>query len=79
MVSAIVFFYIFSILGVSLWHGDIYYRWYETPEPVAGNWTVIESDHKLWGARSWETGYWRSLVKQYDDHPSTLDLDIVGR
>jgi hypothetical protein len=44
MIVAILFFYIFSVLGLSLWAGEIHYRCYETAQPVNGNWTVIETD-----------------------------------
>jgi hypothetical protein len=40
MVVAIIFFYIFSVLGVILWAGKIHYRCYITPEPVNGDWVL---------------------------------------
>ena len=51
MVLAILYFYIFAILGVSLWHGEIHYRCRQTPEPVNGDWAVVEGDERLCGAR----------------------------
>ena len=79
MIVAVIFFYIFSILGVSLWAGDIHYRWRETPAPVDGDWAVISEDTRLCGARKWQVGYWGSLVEQFHRHPGTLDLDKIGR
>lgn len=70
-----IVFFIFSILGVSLWVGDYHYRWRTTPEPVDGVWPVVDGDNKLWGGqRTCEVGYWGSILVQYDRHPGTIDL-----
>jgi hypothetical protein len=61
--SAIVFF-IFSILGVSLWSGDIHFRWRITEFPLNGDWPVVEGDTRNCGSREWDVGYWGSLVAQ---------------
>ena len=44
-----IVFFIFSILGVSLWSGKIHYRCRQTPEPVNGTWPVVEGDNQLCG------------------------------
>lgn len=75
MIVAILFFYIFSILGLSLWNGDIHYRWYETPEPVNGTWTIVEGDTRLCGRRACPVGYCRSIVEQNRNHPETISLE----
>jgi voltage-dependent calcium channel L type alpha-1D len=38
------FFGIFAILGISLWAGLLHYRCRATPEPVNGDWPVVEGD-----------------------------------
>lgn len=57
MIVAFLFFYIFSILGLSLWVGENHFRCYETPEPINGNWTVIETDTRSCGYRTCPVGY----------------------
>jgi hypothetical protein len=79
MIVAVIFFYIFSILGISLWAGDLHYRWRETPTPVNGDWVAIADDNRVWGSRKCPVGYWGSLVEQYDKHPETLDINKIGR
>lgn len=79
MIFAFLFFYIFAILGVSLWNGDIHYRCYETPQPVDGDWVLVPGDLRVCGSRKCDVGYCGSLIRQYDHHPGTIDLDIVGR
>ena len=80
LLFSMIFFYIFAILGVSLWAGDIHYRWRLTPQPVNGDWQVYEDDTRVWGDRKWSEGYyWGSLVEQYDNHPGTLNMSIIGR
>ena len=73
-----IVFFIFSILGVSLWSGDIHYRCRVTKEPVDGVWPVVEGDTQLWGGfRSCPTGYWGSIIEQYDNHPETIDKSKI--
>jgi len=79
MIVAVIFFYIFSILGVSLWAGDTHYRCRETPHPIRGDWVAIAEDTRVWGSRECGVGFWGSLVEQYDNHPETLDIDVIGR
>ena len=78
MIVAAIFFYIFSVLGLSLWNGEIHYRWRTTPSPVGGDWIVVQGDDRNWGSRSWPVGYCGSLVEQYTLYPDTLDLSIIG-
>lgn len=79
MVVAVIFFYIFSILGVTLWNGKIHNRCYVTPEPVNGDWEVLQDYTRNCDAKSCPDGsYCGSLVKQYDNNPETLDMDIIG-
>ncbi|CAI2379843.1 unnamed protein product [Moneuplotes crassus] len=74
-IVAVIFFYIFSILGVTLWSGSLHYRCYTTPEPVNGEWIVLESHTRPCDAFACPVGsYCGSLIKQYDDHPETLNL-----
>jgi len=47
MIVAVIFFYIFSILGVSLWAGDTHYRCRETPHPIRGDWVAIAEDTRV--------------------------------
>lgn len=47
MIVAVIFFYIFSILGVSLWYGDIHYRCRQTPAPVNGDWVAYANDTRI--------------------------------
>ena len=69
-----IVFFIFSILGVSLWAGDIHYRCRVTPEPVNGTWPVVDGDTRLWGGhRSCPIGYCGSIIEQYDSHPETIN------
>lgn len=79
MLLSMIFFYIFAILGISLWWGSIHYRWRETEFPVNGDWVVVAGDTKVCGARECPVGYCGSLVKQYDNHPDTLNMTIIGR
>ena len=71
-------FYIYSILGVSIWAGDIEYRWRTIPQPAFGDWPVIESDTRLWQSRICPVGYCGSLVYEYDHNPGSIDLAVVG-
>ena len=75
MILAFLFFYIFSILGLALWNGDIHQRWYQTPEPVNGIWELVPGDERLWGERKWEVGYWRSVIDQHRKDPDSISLD----
>lgn len=75
MIVAILFFYIFSILGLSLWNGDIHYRWYQTPEPVNGVWNIVDGDTRLWGRRKCPVGYCRSIIEQNKKDPDSISLD----
>lgn len=74
-----IIFYIYSILGVSVWAGDINYRWRTTPAPVNGDWPVIANDTQLWGSRNCPVGFWGSLVYEYVHNPGSIDLNVVGR
>lgn len=47
MVVASIFFFIYSVLGVSLWAGDIHYRCRETLQPVGGDWVAITDDVRV--------------------------------
>ena len=59
------FFIIFSILGVSLWDGEIHYRCYETelPDPVDGSWNVVSDDKALCSSvKECKVGYCNSMM-----------------
>ncbi len=49
LVFSAFFFFIFAILGVSLWEGLIHYRCRETPEPINGDWVAIANDTRICG------------------------------
>ncbi|CAI2380762.1 unnamed protein product [Moneuplotes crassus] len=75
-IVAVIFFYIFAILGVTLWAGSLHYRCYTTPKPVNGDWILLENYTRPCNAHQCPEGsYCGSLVKQYDDHPETLNLN----
>ena len=75
MIVAVIFFYIFSILGVTLWSGSIHKRWYTTPEPVNGEWVLYPNYTRNCDSQACPDGsYWGSLLDQYKDHPETLNL-----
>ena len=78
LVFVALVFYIYTILGVSLWAGSTHFRCRTTPEPVNGDWPVIQSDTRVWGSRTWSVGYCGSLVNELD-HYGDIDLNVVGR
>ena len=47
LVFVALVFYIYTILGVSLWAGSTHFRCRTTPEPVNGDWPVIQSDTRV--------------------------------
>ena len=78
MIVAVIFFYIFSVLGLSLWNGKIHYRCRVTPQPVDGDWQVVTNNDRNCGYRDCSVGYCGSLVEQYTKYPDTLSLDKIG-
>lgn len=75
MLVAVIFFYIFSVLGVNLWAGAIHYRCYTTPEPVNGEWVLYPNYTRTWGdLKCPEGSHCGSLIEQYDNNPETLNL-----
>ena len=69
MLFAFFFFLIFAILGLSLWAGEIHYRWRTTPNPINGDWMVNPDDVDTWGDRKWSVGsHWGSLIFQHDEY-----------
>lgn len=46
-VLILFFFTIFGILGVALWQGKMHYRCYETPEPIDGEWKLVEGFEEI--------------------------------
>lgn len=47
MLLTMFFFMVFSILGVSIWSGKIYYRCRMTQFPVDGDWVADPEDLRL--------------------------------
>jgi len=47
LVFSCIVFFIFSILGVALWTGDVHFRCRLTENPVGGDWQVVPGDTQL--------------------------------
>ena len=78
MLITVIIIYIFANIGMIYWSSDINYRWRYDPEPVNGDWPVIEDDTRPWGYRKCSVGYCGSLFEQYQKDPDSLDMDIIG-
>ena len=78
MLITVIIIYIFANIGIIFWSGDINYRCRIDPQPINGDWPVVEDDSRPWGYRKCTVGYWGSLFEQYQKDPDSLDMEIIG-